>query len=127
MCDFLELEGNGELCSHISTIRRGHYGILDIHSKVAIFAQLVGEALACNIMREKLDEYIEERKALAAEKRGEALEQGRKRRERIEIAKAALNGIEHNGDAAKKFAEQKHTSENRLLIFWRWWFRPVYL
>ncbi|KAK1439538.1 hypothetical protein QVD17_05358 [Tagetes erecta] len=112
MCDFLELVGNEELCSHISTIKRGHYGILDINAKVAIFAQLVGEALSCNIMREKLDEYIEERKALAAERRGEALEQGRKRRERIETAKAALNGIEHNGDAAKKSAERKHISEN---------------
>ncbi|KAI3814354.1 hypothetical protein L1987_19107 [Smallanthus sonchifolius] len=112
MCDFLELVGNEELSAHISTIKRGHYGILDIHAKLAIFAQLVGEALACDIMREKLDECIEERKALASEKRGEALEQGRKRRERKEMVKAVSNGIEHNGDAAKKPAEQKHISGN---------------
>ncbi|KAL8199988.1 hypothetical protein R6Q57_011327 [Mikania cordata] len=107
MCDFLELVGNEELSSHISTIKRGHYGILNIHAKLAIFAQLIGEALACNMMREKLDEYIEERKALAAEKRGEAIEQGRKRRERKEMVKAALNGNEINVDA-----EQHHTSVN---------------
>ncbi|XP_076906960.1 uncharacterized protein LOC143563260 [Bidens hawaiensis] len=92
MCDFLELEGNEELSTHISTIRRGHYGLLDIHAKLAIFAQLISVVLASDIMREKLDEYIEERKALAAEKRGEALEQGRMRREIKEMVKAASNG-----------------------------------
>ncbi|MFS7895317.1 putative transcription factor & chromatin remodeling DDT family [Helianthus anomalus] len=112
MCDFLELAGNEELSTHITTIKRGHYGILAIHAKLAIFAQLVNEVLACNVMREKLDEYIEERKALAAEKRGEALEQGRMRREIKEMAKGTSNGVEHNGDASKKPAEKKHTSEN---------------
>ncbi|XP_024987112.1 DDT domain-containing protein DDB_G0282237 isoform X2 [Cynara cardunculus var. scolymus] len=133
MCDFLELIGNAELSIHISTIRRGHYGLLDIHAKVSIFLELVTQALATDIMREKLDEYIEERQALAAKRRGEALEEGRKRRERKELAKAGLNGKEQNdparngsvhhgqnspnGDVAKKqgntsSARQRYRSEN---------------
>ncbi|KAK9073932.1 hypothetical protein SSX86_006526 [Deinandra increscens subsp. villosa] len=116
MCDFLELVENKELSTHISTIRRGHYGILDIRAKLAIFVELVGEALACNIMREKLDEYIEERKALAAERRGEALEQGRKRRERKEMVKAAAAALEQIDAAAKKPAQQEHISDNRFLL-----------
>ncbi|KAM0049634.1 putative transcription factor & chromatin remodeling DDT family [Helianthus debilis subsp. tardiflorus] len=93
MCDFLEVAGNEELSTHITTIKRGHYSILDIHAKLAIFAQLVNEVLACNVMREKLDEYIEERKALAVEKRGEALEQGRISRKIKEMAKVSSNGV----------------------------------
>ncbi|XP_076900697.1 uncharacterized protein LOC143554917 [Bidens hawaiensis] len=104
VCDFLELEGNEELSTHISTIRRGHYGLLDIHAKLAIFAQLISVVLASGIMRENLDEYIEERKALAAEKRGEALEQGRMRREIKEMVKAASNG------------NDVHISESRLVL-----------
>ena len=134
ICDFLELLGNAELSTHISTIRRGHYGLLDIHAKVSIFNELIAQALATDVMREKLDEYIEERQALAAKRRGEALEEGRKRRERKESAKAELNGKEHkdpsgsnsngsvhhgydspNGDVAKRTssARQKNRPESR--------------
>ncbi|MFS8024142.1 putative glutamate dehydrogenase (NAD(P)(+)) [Helianthus anomalus] len=116
MCDFLEVAGNEELSTHTTTIERGHYSILDIHAKLANFAQLVNEVLTCNVMREKLDEYIEERKVLEAEKRGEALEQGRMRRKIKEMAKVTSNGVEHNGDASKKPAEKKHTYENRFQV-----------
>nr|XP_043638547.1 DDT domain-containing protein DDB_G0282237 [Erigeron canadensis] len=114
LCDFLELIGNAELAAHISTIKRGHYGLLDMHSKLAIFCELVAHVLSSDIMREKLDEYIEERKALASEKRGKALEEGKKRREKKEMMNS------QNGDVAKKQKEktsskeqnQKHASEN---------------
>ncbi|XP_071697927.1 uncharacterized protein [Rutidosis leptorrhynchoides] len=107
LCDFLELEGNEGLSGHITTIRRGHYGLLDIHDKLAIYSELIAQVLATDIMREKLDEYIEERKALAAEKRGEAIEEGRKRREKKEMANT------QNGDVAKSISESSGKKQGK--------------
>lgn len=97
----------------MSTIKRGHYGLLDINAKLGIFRELVGQVLASDIMREKLDEFIEERHALAAKKRGEALEEGRKRREKKEMAKAESNGNEHNGDVEKKHKDKNSSAEQK--------------
>lgn len=129
LCDFLELTSNDELSTHIPTIRRGHYGLLDIHAKINIFVELVAQVIATDIMREKLDEYIDERRALGAKRRGEAIEEAKKRREKKELEKAELNGKEHkesvennsniqNGDVSNKQDKntsstlKKHKSEN---------------
>lgn len=92
LCDFLEMISTTQLSSNLSTIRRGHYGLLDIHVKLGIFRELVDQASATDIFREKLDEFIEERQALAAANREEALEEGRKRREEKELSKVDSNG-----------------------------------
>ncbi|GJZ83818.1 DDT domain-containing protein, partial [Tanacetum coccineum] len=113
LCDFLELMGNEELTTHMITIKRGHYGLLDINAKLGIFRELIGQVLASDIMREKLDEFIEERHALAAKKRGEALEEGRKRREKKEMAKAESNGNEQNGDVGKKDEDKNSSVEQK--------------
>nr|GEY48930.1 DDT domain-containing protein [Tanacetum cinerariifolium] len=113
LCDFLELTGNEELTTHMSTIKRGHYGLLDINAKLGIFCELIGQVLASDIMREKLDEFIEERHALVAKKRGEALEEGRKRREKKEMAKAESNGNEQNGDVGKKDKDKNSSAEQK--------------
>lgn len=129
LCDFLELVSKDELSTHIPTIRRGHYGLLDIRAKVNIYSELVGQVTATDIMREKLDEYIEEQHVLRAKRRGEAIEEGRKRREKKELEKAELNENQHkdsvennsnsqNGDVTKKQDKntlstlKKHRSEN---------------
>ncbi|KAL7597994.1 hypothetical protein Lser_V15G23155 [Lactuca serriola] len=128
LCDFLELISNDELSTHIPTIKRGHYSLLDIQAKINIFIELVAQVMATDVMREKLDEYIEERHELASKKRGEAIEENKKRREKKELAKAALNAKEHNdsvgnnsndqnGNVAKKLEKtsptlKKHISEN---------------
>lgn len=131
LCDFLELTSNDELSTHIPTIRRGHYGLLDIHAKINIFVELVAQVIATDIMREKLDEYIDERRALGAKRRGEAIEEAKKRREKKELEKAELNGKEkehkesvennsnsQNGDVSNKQDKntsstlKKHKSEN---------------
>lgn len=77
-----------ELRTHTSTIKRGHYGLLDVHTKLGIFVQLVNHAIRTDIFREKLDEIIEQRHVLGATRRGEALEEARKKREEKEQLKA---------------------------------------
>ncbi|WOG91576.1 hypothetical protein DCAR_0310825 [Daucus carota subsp. sativus] len=81
LCDFLEMVGTDEFSGYLPTIRRGHYGLLDVSAKLGILRELVARVLATELYREKLDEYIEERQALAAANREEALAEGRKRRE----------------------------------------------
>ncbi|XAR73096.1 hypothetical protein NMG60_11006939 [Bertholletia excelsa] len=88
LCDFLEMVNTAELSACITTIKRGHYGLLDINAKVGIFRELVLEALATDIVREKLDEYIVQRQALAATRREEAIQEARKKREDKERQKS---------------------------------------
>lgn len=87
LCDFLEMIGNPELCANTATIKRGHYGLLATHVKLGILCELVNHSLESNIFRGKLDEIIEQRQALGASRRGEALEEGRKKREEKERLK----------------------------------------
>ena len=55
---------------------------------------MVNEVLETDIAREKLAEYVEERQVLLATKRGEALEEGRKKREKEQLkAKSVANGV----------------------------------
>lgn len=120
MCDFLEMVNIPELRDHTATVKRGHYGLLDAHAKLAIFRELINHALESNIVREKLDEIVEQRQALGASRREEALEEARKKREEKErlnaesdvnrvvdlktVGSASENGnhIRQNGDIVKK-------------------------
>ncbi|KAM5577940.1 hypothetical protein ABKV19_008323 [Rosa sericea] len=120
LCDFLEMVNIPELRDHTATIKRGHYGLLDANAKLAIFRELINQALESNIVREKLDEIVEQRQALGASRREEALEEARKKREKKErlnaepdvnrgvdlksVGSAAANGnhIRQNGDIVKK-------------------------
>lgn len=89
-----------ELHSHIATVKRGHYGLLDVHAKLEILRVLVNHALETNFVRELLDEYIEQWHELGATRRGEALQEARKKREEKERLKARCisNGaINENG------------------------------
>ncbi|KAI3887929.1 hypothetical protein MKX03_013164 [Papaver bracteatum] len=94
LCDFLEMKEISEFSTHIATIKRGHYGLLDPHYKLAIFRELVVCALDTDAFRDRLDDSIEQQQALAAKKRGVALEEGRKRREEKLLLKAESNGKE---------------------------------
>ncbi|XP_077249744.1 DDT domain-containing protein isoform X2 [Tasmannia lanceolata] len=104
LCDFIEMVDVPELSSHIGTIKRGHYGLLDIHVKLCVFRELVFEALATNAIREQLDEYIEQQQALVATKREETREEARKRRQEPQNVK------EEKSDA--KTVGQGHELEN---------------
>lgn len=137
LCDLLEMINIPDLCNYISTIKRGHYGLLDVHAKLGIFLELVNHALETDTFREKLDDIIEQRHALGATRRGEALEEARKKREEKEQLKAKSdangvidlknagsvssngNHIRQNGDKVKKenceatSSEEEHASGKR--------------
>jgi len=88
LCYFLEVINIPELRHHEATIKRGHYGLVDVSAKLEILSELVNQALETAIFREKLDEIIEQRQALGASRREEALEIGRRKREEKERLKA---------------------------------------
>ncbi|ONK57685.1 uncharacterized protein A4U43_C09F3020 [Asparagus officinalis] len=71
LCDFLEMEGREELTKYLGTIRRGHYGLLEVSAKLSIFRDLVSEALKTNAIRARVDECIEQQQELAAKRREE--------------------------------------------------------
>ena len=102
LCDFIEMIGISDLTNQIPTIKRGHYGLLDPSIKLKILKELVDRVLSTDLVREKLDEYLEQRQALAASKREEAVEEGKKKREAKEHLKVVseANGMlpEHNSD-----------------------------
>ena len=106
-----------ELCTYTATIKRGHYGLLDAHAKLGILRELVNQALQTDIFREKLDAFIEQRQELGATRRGEALEEGRKKREDKEQLKVESDA---NGVMDQKFLERiesvaandDHSNEN---------------
>ncbi|CAN6458455.1 unnamed protein product [Victoria cruziana] len=91
LCDFLEMEDVPELSGHISTIKRGHYGLLDTHAKLDIFQVLVNYALTTDMVREQLEEYIEQRQILGATNREAAVEEARKRRKQQQLLKDAAS------------------------------------
>ncbi|KAK4264645.1 hypothetical protein QN277_025796 [Acacia crassicarpa] len=133
LCDFLEMINVPGLRHFEATIKRGHYGLIDINAKLEILCELVNRVLETSILREKLDEVIEQRLALGATRRGEALEDGRKRREEKERLKTEIESNEsmdghcktngatvstknnhsrQNGDIGKKRNGEKESSRN---------------
>lgn len=120
LCDFLEMVDVAELSTYVSTIKRGHYGLLDVNAKLGILRELVAQALTTDFVREKLDEYIEQQQVLAAKRREEALEEGRKKREDKERLKAESDSKEitkgHNvesaGSSLNALVNGNHSREN---------------
>ncbi|KAL9313920.1 hypothetical protein ACSQ67_019372 [Phaseolus vulgaris] len=88
LCEFLEMIKIPKLRQYEATIKRGHYGYVDVNAKLEIFSELVNRALGTAIVREKLDEYIIQRRVLGAAKREEAIEASAKRRKVKEQLKA---------------------------------------
>ncbi|KAL2521229.1 DDT domain-containing protein [Forsythia ovata] len=115
LCDFVETSCALKLSTHVSTIKRGHYGLLDINVKLEIFRELVTQVLETDIVREKLDEYIEERHALASTRRDEALEEGKKRREEKGRRKAETDVKEIVVEHTLKSAASKHNGLNGVI------------
>ncbi|XP_073294787.1 uncharacterized protein [Primulina huaijiensis] len=110
LCDFLETSCTVDFSMHISTIKRGHYGLLGIHVKLALFQELVAQALETGTIRDKLDEYVEERQALSATRRDEALDEGRKKREEKERRK-----FEATAKKEVKLSEGNHSMPNGVI------------
>ncbi|CAI9758365.1 unnamed protein product [Fraxinus pennsylvanica] len=115
LCDFVETSCALKLSTHVSTIKRGHYGLLNINVKLEIFRELVDQVLATDIVREKLDEHIEEHHALASTRRDEALEEGKKRREEKGRRKAETDVKEVAVEHRLKSAASNHNELNGLI------------
>ncbi|XP_012459652.1 uncharacterized protein LOC105780086 isoform X2 [Gossypium raimondii] len=112
VCDFLEMINVTELCSCMTTIKRGHYGLLDANAKLGILRELVCHALETDLIRGKLDDLIEQRRALGATVRGEALEYARKKREEKEQLKGESNGLEVKENSMESTGSNPHMAEN---------------
>lgn len=72
--------------------------MLDAEAKLGILREFVKLAVESDIFRKKMDECIEERQALLSTRRGEAIEEGRKKMEEKQQSKAESYGID---DATK--------------------------
>ncbi|XP_065874127.1 uncharacterized protein [Euphorbia lathyris] len=113
LCDFLELINVPDLSIHTTTIKRGHYGLLDVRDKLSILRALVNQVLETDLLREKLGEHIEQRQALVATRRGEAVEEGRRRKEEKDRSKAeTLEDKGVNGSAKESAKGNLNVSAN---------------
>jgi len=117
LSDFLEMINIPKLRQHEATIKRGDYGYVDVNAKLEIFRELVNRALGTAFVREKLDEFIEQRTVLGAAKREEAIEAAGKRRKVKEQLKADFerncgeNG-HHLGHDASVSTNNNHRIQN---------------
>uniref|UniRef100_A0A0E0KQX9 DDT domain-containing protein n=1 Tax=Oryza punctata TaxID=4537 RepID=A0A0E0KQX9_ORYPU len=69
LCDFLEMTSKEEFSSSLSTVRRGHYGLVHTAVKLKILWELVDEAITTSAVRQNIDEKIDQQQAIAASKR----------------------------------------------------------
>lgn len=105
-----------EFSSNVSTVRRGHYGLVHTGLKLKILRELVDEAITTSAVREKLDERIDQRQELAAAKREVARKSKEEQKLNMEGATenemnqtdAAQNGNENiNGQLVGKEGKDK--------------------
>ncbi|XP_062083725.1 uncharacterized protein LOC133790203 [Humulus lupulus] len=114
LCDMLEMIKIPELGTCTSTIKRGHYGLLDTRVKLGILRELVDQVLETSVFREKMDELVEQRQVLGAARREEALEEARKIREAKELLKAEshVNGVTNSESVENVSANGCHIRQN---------------
>ncbi|XP_057817503.2 uncharacterized protein LOC131030630 isoform X1 [Cryptomeria japonica] len=87
LCAFFEVEEVGKYSNHLEEIRGGNYRGLSPHAKLGFLHELVDRAFPSDVIRGQLDEYIEERQALAATKREEEMEESRRKKEQLLLLK----------------------------------------
>jgi len=104
----------------MATIKRGHYGLLETHAKLEILGELLNCALETDLVREQLDEFIEQWQKLGATRRGEALEEAKRRREEKKRLKAESdvngfvngNGLNSSGNNLGVQQNGTHNEQN---------------
>ncbi|XP_058095368.1 uncharacterized protein LOC131240873 isoform X1 [Magnolia sinica] len=103
LCDFLELETELNSAAHLAKIKHGLYYMLGVHAKLEILGWLVYWALSTDVIRGRLDKYIDEQQALVATKREEELEEKRKKREEKQLKEMkSSNGESLQGNSASE-------------------------
>ena len=65
----MEMTSKDDFSRNMSTVRRGHYGLVHTDLKLQILRELVDEAIETTAVKEKLEEQIDQKQALAAAKR----------------------------------------------------------
>ncbi|KAG2300763.1 hypothetical protein Bca52824_037235 [Brassica carinata] len=115
LCDFLDSVDIPDLCCDIGTIKRGHYGLLDPNVKLGILRELVNQIAETMLFKGEVDELLEQRHALGAARREEALAEA-DRKERIKNAPKLARKLERktmeNGSVSSGKPEK---SEKRLM------------
>lgn len=122
LCDFLDRNNSPKFRPYMATIKRGHYGLLDTHAKLEIFGELLNCALETDLIREQLDEYIGQWQKIGSTRRGEALEEAKRRREEQERLKAESkvngftngNGLDGSGNNLGVLVNSTHNKQNGL-------------
>ncbi|XP_048128723.1 DDT domain-containing protein DDB_G0282237 isoform X4 [Rhodamnia argentea] len=120
LCDFLDMNNSPKFRPYMATIKRGHYGLLDTHAKLEIFGELLNCALETDLIREQLDEYIGQWQKIGSTRRGEALEEAKRRREEQERLKAESelngfpngNGLNSSGNNVGVLVNNTHNKQN---------------
>lgn len=104
LCDFLDSVDIPDLCCDIGTIKRGHYGLLDPGDKLKILRELVNQIAVTVLFKGEVDELLEQRHALGAARREEALAEARQKRKEKERSKAGEEAevVLANGKLGKK-------------------------
>lgn len=85
--------GTAEFSSHLSTIRRGYYGLLDVSAKLGILRELVAQVIETGLFREKLGVCIKEWQTPVASNREKAKAEGCKKKE-FEDRDMLYNGMQ---------------------------------
>ncbi|KAL1196330.1 Homeobox-DDT domain protein RLT2 [Cardamine amara subsp. amara] len=109
LCDFLESVDTPDLSFDVGTIKRGHYGLLDPNVKLKILRELVNHITETSKFKGEVDELVEQRHAVGAARREEALAEARQIREEKEQSKIGdeANGVLDNNRLEKnKYSPQ---------------------
>ncbi|KAF8011750.1 hypothetical protein BT93_I0017 [Corymbia citriodora subsp. variegata] len=120
LCAFLDWTNSPKFRPYMATIKRGHYGLLDTHAKLEILGELLNCVLETDLVREQLDEFIEQWQKLGSTRRGEALEEAKRRREEKERLKAGSevngfingNGLNGSGNNPGALLNSTHSEQN---------------
>eukprot|EP00250_Pteridium_aquilinum_P010427 c1937_g1_i1 orf=457-2190(+) len=121
LADVLELDGFETLAAHSSTIGKGNYKLLEASVKLDILCGLVECGLSSTAIRDQLDIYIEEKQAIASQKRKEELEESKKGKEVLkqaqtagstpDTAEATVMTGNHKGEAEEGVEEEEEEKE----------------
>ncbi|XP_052153801.1 uncharacterized protein LOC127771894 isoform X2 [Oryza glaberrima] len=109
LCDFLEMTSKEEFSSSLSTVRRGHYGLVHTAVKLKILQELVDEAITTSAVRQNIDEKIDQQQAIAASKRELA-------RNKKEEHKLAMEGVTEKEMSQTDAAENVNGNVNGQVV-----------
>jgi hypothetical protein len=109
LCDFLEMTSKEEFSSSLSTVRRGHYGLVHTAVKLKILRELVDEAITTSAVRQNIDEKIDQQQAIAASKRELA-------RNKKEEHKLAMEGVTEKEMSQTDAAENVNGNVNGQVV-----------